>query len=83
MAANPERLLHAWHYPHPWASTPAVIYGFTAILTIAVGGLGLVAPSPLRQIVDEYSSAVRIIPLRLNNCALSVVCWAFATDDIR
>lgn len=55
MAADPERLPHALRYPYPWVSgTPKVLYGCMVMLTVAVGGMGLVAASPLRRIVESW-----------------------------
>ena len=58
MLRYPERLLHALHNPYPGASAPQVIYGCLAMLTVAVGALGLVATSPLRQSVESWVNAL-------------------------
>jgi cytochrome b561 len=53
MAADSERLLHARCRPYPWVSVLEVLYVCMAILTVAVGGMALVAASPLRQIIES------------------------------
>jgi hypothetical protein len=63
-------LLHALRYPYPWGSTPKVLYGCMAILTVAVGGLGLVAASPFRQIVESWINIHLLFELLL--CTLGL-----------
>ena len=54
MLRYPELLLQALHYAFPRASTRKLFFGCLAMLTVSVGALGLVAGSPLRQIVDAW-----------------------------
>jgi hypothetical protein len=53
MTADSERLLHARCRPYPWVSLLGVLCVCMAILTVAVGGMALVAASPLRQIIES------------------------------
>lgn len=53
MAADSKRLLHARCHPYPWVGVLGVLHVGMAILTVAVGGMVLVAASPLRQIIES------------------------------
>jgi cytochrome b561 len=53
MAVDPERLLYPLPFSQPRVSTPKVLYGSLAILTVAIGELGLVPASPLRQALES------------------------------
>jgi cytochrome b561 len=75
MAADPERLLHALRYPYPWVSTLKVLYGCMVILTVAVGGLGLVAASPLRQIVESWINIHLLFELLLCTLVIARYRW--------
>jgi cytochrome b561 len=75
MAAIPERLLHALRYPHARISTPKVLYGCIAILTVAIGGLSLVDVSPLRQIVESWINIHLLFELFLFTLVIARYRW--------
>jgi hypothetical protein len=78
MAADLERLLHPLRFPHPRVSTPKVLYGCLAMLTVAVGELGLVPASPLRQALESWINIHLLFELLL--CTLVVTRYRWCVE---
>ena len=79
MLRYPELLLQALHYAFPRASTRKLFFGCLAMLTVSVGALGLVAGSPLRQIVDAWINIHLLFGALL--CALLIARYRWCVRD--
>jgi len=75
MAADPARLPHALRNPYPWVRTAKVLYGCLAIFITAIGGLSLVAASPLRQIVESLINIHLLFELLLFTLLIARYRW--------